>query len=189
MRSDSLEGGFAAPAREAALAFRVILEAMARPGRIGRLAGAAPPAPASPAAGAVLLTLVDRTTPVFLAPSHDTPALRGWLAFHTGAPLAAPAQAVFALGTWAALAPLDRFAAGTPEYPDRAATLIVELADLAPQGARLSGPGIDGEARLNLPDPAAHRANRARFPLGLDMLFCAGDRIAGLPRSTMVEAG
>jgi alpha-D-ribose 1-methylphosphonate 5-triphosphate synthase subunit PhnH len=189
MQAESLEGGFPAPVIDAARAFRAILDAMARPGTIGRLDRAAPPAPLSPAAGAVLLTLADPTTPVFLAPSHDSAALRGWITFHTGAPFADAGAAAFAVGTWEALLPLDRYPQGTPEYPDRSATLIVERADLAPQGARLTGPGIDGAAALNLPDPAAHAWVRRQFPLGIDMLFCAGDRIAGLPRSARVEAG
>jgi alpha-D-ribose 1-methylphosphonate 5-triphosphate synthase subunit PhnH len=189
MQADALTGGFADPAVEAARAFRVILDAMARPGTIGRLADPAPPAPLSPAAGAVLLTLADRTTPLWLAPGHDTPAVRDWITFHTGAPFAAPGAAAFAVGRWAALMPLDRYPVGTPEYPDRGATLIVEVDALAPEGARLTGPGIDGAAALNLPDPAAHAWVRRQFPLGIDMLFCAGDCIAGLPRSTRVEAG
>ena len=32
-------------------------------------------------------------------------------------------------GTWDALLPLDRFAIGTPEYPDRAATLVIDVDD------------------------------------------------------------
>ena len=44
-------------------------------------------------------------------------------------------------------------------------------------------------ARLNLPDTAAFRANRALFPLGLDFCFTAAERLAALPRSTKVEAG
>jgi alpha-D-ribose 1-methylphosphonate 5-triphosphate synthase subunit PhnH len=115
--------------------------------------------------------------------------VRDWITFHTGAPFAAPEGATFAVGRWAALMPLDRYPVGTPEYPDRGATLIVEVDALAPEGARLTGPGIDGAAALNLPDPAAHAWVRRQFPLGIDMLFCAGDRIAGLPRSTRVEAG
>ncbi len=95
---------------------------------------------------------------------------------------------LFALGSWPALAPLDRFAIGTPAYPDRSATLIVEVAALAPEGARLSGPGIRDQARLNLPEVAAFRANRALFPQGVDLFLTCGTRLAALPRSTVVEA-
>ncbi len=77
---------------------------------------------------------------------------------------------------------------GTPEYPDRAVTLIVEAEALDNSGTTLRGPGIRETAQLNLPDPEAHRANHARFPLGFDCVFTTGDRIAGLPRSTSVHA-
>jgi alpha-D-ribose 1-methylphosphonate 5-triphosphate synthase subunit PhnH len=187
--TDSLSGGFADPATDAARAFRAVLDAMARPGRILRLAGAAAPAPAGPALAAALLTLADGTTPVHLAGDHDTPALRDWLRFHTGAPLAGRGAAVFAVGSWPALLPLQDYAPGTPEYPDRSATLIVALDRLEPSGARLTGPGILTEARLSLPDLAPLHWNAARFPLGLDLILTCGDRLAALPRTTRVEAG
>lgn len=185
----ALSGGFGDMPVEAAQGFRAVLDALSRPGSIVRLTGATPLAPMSPAAGAVALVLLDNTTPLYLAPSHDTPALRAWIAFHTGAPLVSPETAMFALGTWPALQPVSRFAIGTPDYPDRAATLIVETGWLASSGAHLHGPGIETAARLSLPEIAAFRANHALFPLGFDTLFTCGDRLAALPRSTRVEAG
>jgi alpha-D-ribose 1-methylphosphonate 5-triphosphate synthase subunit PhnH len=182
-----LAGGFADPATDAAAAFRAILQAMARPGRIETVRGAVPPPPCSPAAGAVLLTLVDSTTPLHLAGAHDCDTLRDWVRFHTGAPLVGRDDAAFALGTWDTLVPLTGYPLGTPEYPDRSATLIVDLPALTPTGARLTGPGIRDTAALSLPDPAAFAANAARFPLGLDFILCAGDRLAALPRTTRVE--
>lgn len=184
-----LQGGFTDAAVQSARAFREVLEAMARPGRIGRVTGARPPAPVSGAAGVALLVLADGTTPVHLAGAWDCAAVRDWITFHCGAPLVAAEAAVFALGDWAALAPLGRFAIGRPDYPDRSATLIVETERLEPAGARLRGPGIADQAWLSLPEVAAFRANRALFPMGLDFLFTCGDRLAGLPRSTIVEAG
>ena len=167
MTMQYLDGGFSDPPRQAAYAFRGAIQALSRPGRIETLAGATPPAPCSPAAGALILTLCDGTTPVHLAPSHDTEALR----------------------SWAALQPLDRFAIGTPEYPDRSATLIVEMDTLSASGARLTGPGIETEASLSLPETAAFQRNRAQFPLGFDCFFTCAERVAGLPRSTRVMGG
>jgi alpha-D-ribose 1-methylphosphonate 5-triphosphate synthase subunit PhnH len=187
--STALEGGFANAPVEASLAFRAALEAMARPGQIMTLSGACAPAPASPAAAALLLTLCDPETPLHLAPSYDTAALRDWVAFHIGAPIVGPETAQFALGDWASLMPLDRYAAGTPEYPDRSATLIVEVAELTATGARLTGPGIADATQLSVPEVAAFRANRALFPLGLDFFLICGSRVAALPRTTDVEAG
>lgn len=187
MTPESLTGGFAAPPLDAARAFRATLDALSRPGTIRHLAGAVPPAPMSVAAGTLALTLLDGTTPVHLAGVHDCAALRDWLTFHTGAPLVGAADAAFAFGTWDALLPLDRFAIGTPEYPDRAATLVIEVALLEAQGARLTGPGIKGAAHLSLPATAAFRANHALFPLGFDAFLTCGFAVAGLPRSTIVE--
>ena len=95
-------------------------------------------------------------------------------------------HAVFALGSWAALAPLNAFPIGTPEYPDRSATLIVETKRLENDGARLSGPGIRESASLSLPEGEAFVQNNALFPLGLDFYFTCGERVAALPRSTRI---
>lgn len=188
METASLGGGFADAPVDAARAFRACLNAMARPGRIETVAGAAPPAPLSVAAGVALLTLCDPETPVHLAGAHDCGAVRDWITFHTGAPFSGPAGAVFAVGSWAAVQPLDAYPIGTATYPDRSATLIVEMPGLTAEGgARLSGPGIRDSARLALPETAAFRRNAALFPLGLDFVFTAGDRLAALSRTTRVE--
>ena len=188
MPIDTLAGGFTDPSTASAHAFRAALEALARPGRIETLAGGQAPAPVSEAAATLLLTLCDPETPVHLAGAHDSAEVRQWLAFHTGAPVVAPSQAMFALGTWAALAPLDAFPIGTPEYPDRSTTLIVEVESLTNRGARLTGPGIRDTAHLSLPEVAAFQENGALYPLGLDFFFTCSARLAGLPRSTKVEA-
>ncbi|AJE45524.1 phosphonate C-P lyase system protein PhnH [Celeribacter indicus] len=185
----SLSGGFRDPPAQSARAFRAALEAMARPGTVQEVSGAAAPAPVSEAAATLLLTLCDPETPLCLAGAHDRREIRDWIAFHTGAPLVGAEEAVFALGTWEALAPLGRFAIGTADYPDRSATLIVECDAFGTEGAaRLTGPGIRDSAQFPLPDVAAVRENAALFPLGLDFYFTCGTRLAGLPRSTHVEA-
>lgn len=187
MTPDALLGGFADAPVQSAHAFRASLEALARPGTLHDLTGATPPAPLSVAAGVLVLTLCDGTTPVHLAGAHDCAALRDWITFHTGAPLVSAEKAVFAIGTWDALQPVGRFALGQPDYPDRSATLIVEMMELTAQGPRLTGPGIKTATNLCLPETAAFAANRALFPLGFDCFFTAGLRVAGLPRSTKVE--
>lgn len=189
MQAQALEGGFANAPEQAAAAFRAVMQAMARPGRIVSVAGAAPPAPLSAAAGVIALTLCDPDTPVHLAGALDCAALRDWFAFHTDAPVVGRAAAALVFGTWEALLPLDGYAPGTPDYPDRSATLVVETPRLEATGLRLSGPGIAGQVTLSLPEGAAFRANRARFPMGLDFLFTCGTRLAALPRTTRVEAG
>jgi len=132
------------------------------------------------------LTLCDHETPVWLAPSLATESVMEWLRFHTGAPLGGRGDAMFAFGRWEEIGPIADFRIGTADYPDRSATLVVEVPEL---GARhtLTGPGINGTARLTVPDPAVFQANAALFPLGLDFFLTCGNRLAGLPRTTRVE--
>lgn len=188
MPEDFLVGAFAHPAEDAAFAFRACLEAMARPGRVQTISGAIPPAPLSIASGTLLLTLANASTPIYLAPSHDTAAIRDWIAFHCGAPIVPAEQATFALGTWEALHPVSRFDIGTSDYPDRSATLIVEMDALSEPNARLTGPGIETAHEARLPEIAAFRENRARFPLGFDCIFTSDTSVSALPRSTYVTA-
>lgn len=187
MEASVLEGGFGDAPVEAARAFRAAMRVMARPGTIEALEAARPPKPVSVAAGTLLLTLCDHETGVYLAGAYDTAELREWLAFHTGAPVVAAGEAQFALGDWAALMPLSQYAVGTPEYPDRSATLIVEMEGLEAKGTGLRGPGIKERAELSLPDAEAMTANAAQFPLGVDFFLTCGDRVAALPRSTRLE--
>jgi alpha-D-ribose 1-methylphosphonate 5-triphosphate synthase subunit PhnH len=151
------------------------------------ISGAEAPAPLSNAAAAVLLTLCDTDTPVYLAGDADCDTVRAWLAFHTGAPLAGRAQCMFAVGSWRALAPLSAYPVGTPDYPDRSATLIVDGSGFGTTGAILTGPGIKEHASFPLPEIRAFQANRALYPLGLDFIFTSGDRVAALPRTTEVR--
>lgn len=184
--SITIAGGFDDRATGAARTFRAALDAMSRPGRIETIESVAAPDGVSPAAATILMTLCDSATPVHLAGPADCDAVREWLAFRTGAPTTDPGQAAFAVGSWVDLLPLDRFPVGTPEYPDRSATLIVEMSRIQATGSILRGPGIKDTATLGLPDEAAFRANAALFPLGLDFFFTAGDAVAALPRTTQV---
>ncbi|MEX0366502.1 MAG: phosphonate C-P lyase system protein PhnH [Ruegeria sp.] len=181
-------GGFRNASLDVAHAFRAAMTVMARPGEIRELTGAVPPEPLSVAAGTLLLTLCDPDTGVYLAGEADTREVRQWLTFHAGAPLVSDAEADFAVGSWQALAPLDPYRIGTPEYPDRSATLIVECDALAQSGAVLHGPGIRDSARLSLPDIPAMQANAALYPLGCDFFLTGGTQIAALPRSTQIMA-
>ncbi|MBW4707369.1 phosphonate C-P lyase system protein PhnH [Roseobacter sp. YSTF-M11] len=185
MQTQTLEGGFSNAPVQSARAFREIMTAMARPGVITALDGARGPAPLSQAASVLILTLCDPETPIYLAPSVDVPAVRAWVTFHTGAPFVAPDRAQFAVGTWPELTAHD-FPIGTPEFPDRSATLIVESGPLAASGAVLKGPGIKTASALSLPETAAFQRNAARFPLGLDYFFTHKDQLAALPRTTQV---
>ncbi len=177
--------------------YRCVMNAMARPGSVHEIA----PGPDAPdrlcaATAALALTLFDHDTPVFLdAPLRASGAVATWLRFHTGCPIVEDAsQAAFALiGNADALA-LEDFAFGTPDYPDRSTTLLVQVQTLTDAAAlKLSGPGILGAANLRVaPLPkdfvAQCETNRALFPRGVDLIFVAGGRLTALPRTTLVTA-
>ncbi|MEW7009259.1 phosphonate C-P lyase system protein PhnH [Lentilitoribacter sp. EG35] len=186
MSTNSLEGGFVDAPVESAQAFRKIMNVMARPGLIEDLAVAAPPQPLSPAMGTLLLTLCDGQTSIFLAGEYDSAAVREWITFHCNAQFADAATCMFAIGNWSSLLPIDQYSIGTSQYPDRSATLIVEMDELTSHGQELSGPGIETVKHLSLPDTDAFQKNALLFPLGLDFYFTCGAKIAALPRTAKV---
>ena len=184
--------GFADPVEQAQATFRAVLDAMARPGTLQRAGqGLTPPAPLDPATAAVLLTLVDHDTALWL--DAATAPGRDWIAFHCGAGFAAAAgDAAFALAL--ELPDLASLSPGTHEQPETAATLILQVGSLT-EGTRyrLRGPGLQAASHLSvrgLPADfvALWQSNRAGFPLGVDLVLCAGTSLAALPRSVTVEA-
>ena len=189
--------GFADLARDSQRVFRAAMNAMSRPGSIVAVDVAlSPPEPLAPGAAALALSLCDFETPVWLDPALSNVATRNYLRFHTGAPIIeTPAKAAFAFFSDPfGLPDFDAFSLGSLEYPDRSATLVVQVRDLADdRGWRLTGPGIDGEALLEagpLPkDFVARRGDlHSLFPRGLDFIFVAETRAAALPRTTLIEA-
>lgn len=197
MQPDDMQPGFGDPVFDSQAVFRALLHAMSRPGMVNTLdIDLAPPAPLSPAAAAVCLTLADLDTPVWVTPGTPGNAL-SYLRFHCGCPMVEnPAHAAFALITDGDHLPdLTRFSLGTQEYPDRSATLIIQVSGLEAVrtgGVRLTGPGIESMNRLavrGLSDDfwAAFAANHQQYPLGWDVVFATEDRIASLPRSTRTE--
>jgi alpha-D-ribose 1-methylphosphonate 5-triphosphate synthase subunit PhnH len=189
----NLRPAFAAPVIDAQRAFRMVLDAMARPGRVVGidLVPAGPP-PLDPATAAVMLTLVDGDTPLWLDGAAATGAAMDYARFHCGCRLASrPQEASFAvIANVAQMPPLAAFPAGSDEYPDRSATLILQLPSLF--GGRpltLAGPGIRHGAQLavaGLPAAFPHwlEENHAMFPRGVDLIFTSGRQLAALPRST-----
>lgn len=189
----ALPTGLPDPVIDSQRIYRAVLDAFSRPGQPCPLPVLPPaPPPLSPSAGAVLLALADLDAPVWLDAAATGETAAAWLRFHSGAPVVgAPDHATFAvIGDAAGLDDLDVFPLGTPEYPDRSATLIVQVAGFA-DGTTviLRGPGIRGAQRLSIEGlpPAfwsAWEANTALFPQGVDVLFAGPDSVVGLPRTT-----
>ncbi|GFZ89294.1 carbon-phosphorus lyase subunit PhnH [Dyella caseinilytica] len=184
---------FAHPVFDSQRSFRELLQAMARPA-VPRALPVLPPAPApiSPESMAILLTLCDATTSVWLQQPDDEAIQH--LRFHTGIKLAERTQdADFALITDPlSMPPLDSFARGDLRYPDRSASLILQVAgfDSSSNGSgnTFSGPGIRDTATLAIDGLPAdfwqqRAALAAQLPLGIDLYFVATQQVAGLPRT------
>lgn len=185
--------GFVDPVASAQGVFRVAMAVLARPGLVrGVMAPGDVPEGVSPALAALLLTLADFETPIWLPPDLGGEGLRAFVRFHTGAPLVDdPALAMFAVtGAERAADLLAQLSIGEDRYPDRSATLLVDVPALTGgQGVRASGPGIRNTVTLA---PTGLTAafwqamgdNHRLYPLGVDCFLCAGREMMGLPRST-----
>jgi alpha-D-ribose 1-methylphosphonate 5-triphosphate synthase subunit PhnH len=267
-----LSPGFADAVGDAQSCFRLVLDAMTHPGRLHTVRPLSPPPPLCDAAAAVVLTLVDQETPLWLDP--DAAAARAWVAFHTGAPVVEePARAIFAvaLSLPAASFPVSPFpvqaapapafsvmpgvgpastpsgadggkgvdgkpapamtsvgasapdgaptravplgadpladtmpdpvapptspalSIGTDEAPETSASLILQVVSLTTgRRYRLQGPGLRKPAILTVEGLPADFAtiwqrNYALFPCGIDLILCAGNQLAALPRSVSVR--
>jgi alpha-D-ribose 1-methylphosphonate 5-triphosphate synthase subunit PhnH len=91
------------------------------------------------------------------------------------------------------LPPLDRFAFGSNDYPDRSTTLILQVDSLMSGPAfELTGPGIDGAAVLQATIPAnlleQLEINASLFPRGIDVVLVHDDAIVAIPRTTRLAA-
>jgi alpha-D-ribose 1-methylphosphonate 5-triphosphate synthase subunit PhnH len=191
-----LRAGLAEPVLGSQRIFRAVLDAMAHPGRIVSVPlPLETPVPLWPVTASMCLTLVDGETPVWLDAAARRPDVIEYLRFHCGCPITAePKDARFAVvADPSEMLSLDAFDPGSHEYPDRSATVIVQVEEFRTDaGLRLTGPGIESETRLDvkhLPEAfweSVHR-NHALFPRGVDLILAAGVTMVALPRSTRVD--
>ena len=187
--NNELLAGFTHPVQHAQSCFRSILQAMSTPGCLIDLTVELSPPPAiSSAAAAILLTLADSTTRIYLPPFSAE--LCHWAAFHCGAPQVDMKQADYLFTSQRP--PLASLASGSDEMPERGATLVLDMAIFG-QGRhyRLTGPGIAKDQHLHVPFDESFAAewqiNHQNFPRGLDMILCSGQQIIALPRSVCIE--
>ncbi|MNE53520.1 Alpha-D-ribose 1-methylphosphonate 5-triphosphate synthase subunit PhnH [compost metagenome] len=191
MSAQLLQPAFADPVLDAQRGFRAALKALAGPGLIQTLHASPSLEGLAPATYALCLALLDVDTPLWLAPSFDTPLIRANLAFHCGCPLTAKREdARFALLAAEDLLDLSGFDTGNDRYPDQSCTLLIQLPSLdGGAGMVWRGPGIESEHNVALPLADSfwrERELRNEFPRGLDLFFTAGSDLIGLPRSTRI---
>ncbi len=191
----NLLSGFADPVFDSQRTFRQILKAVSYPGRVIPLdIELEAPVPLYPTTAALCLTLLDPETPLWIDGGGSS-KLTEWLRFHTGCPLVhSPSQASFGLILKAFEEySYDQFHIGEEEFPERSATLMIQVSDFeAGIGRCFSGPGIKGEERLEilgLPETFWRFWNRNQtlYPLGVDLFFLSPSALVGLPRTIEVK--
>ncbi|MGB4780228.1 phosphonate C-P lyase system protein PhnH [Microbacterium sp.] len=194
--------GFTDAVGDAQRTFRAVLDAMARPmlaQAIPAVQGERPfsaPAPLGAGAGAILLTLCDAQTPIWLDRAlRFSKEVESWVRFHTGAPLVdSPTDALFVIASSPSVAPdLHELAQGTDQEPHTSATVLIDATGTGPVGRfAVSGPGVDGEidwdgVGLNTRLLDQWDANREQFPRGVDIILADETSVRAVPRTTKIE--
>lgn len=195
-KTAALTGGFPDAVFDSQSIFKMLMDGMARPGtRQSVNPAVAPPEPLNIATVAILLTLCDTDTPVWLSAPLAKSVAASWLAFHAGAPLTAEkAEARFALiEQGSGMSSLALFSQGTQEYPDRSTTVLLEVSSFENGSDMvLSGPGIRDSAAIQvsgLPETfqRSWAENRAVFPRGVDVVLTCGKDFICLPRTVRIN--
>lgn len=188
----TLLASFTHPVADSQRAFRRILKAMSEPGVMVSLPSLPAWGTTSVAATAVLMTLVDRETPLYLDPTLSDEALLANLRFHTGAPVTGETDAPFALLHGKSAPGLHHFSPGDNFSPEKSTTIIIEVPGLnGGLTLRLNGPGLMETRAIapQLPESVLRylRERPHRFPQGIDLIFTCGENMMALPRTTYVE--
>lgn len=195
-QTSDLLPGFNHAAFDSNAVFRVLLDAMSRPGRIYDLpVNITAPDGLNTSTTATLLAMADMDTTVWLSPGCATKAAIAHLKFHCGSPITTDAaQADFAVArSDEDLSFIVQLSVGTAEYPDQSATLILMVDDITDSAEMfLRGPGIKDTHSLAVKGlTSAFHAWRAEnhrlFPCGVDVIFVTDTKIAALSRTTRIE--
>lgn len=178
--------------------YRLILDAMARPGTVNSLSAfkLQPPSGLNPAAAAVALTLFDSETCFSVLPSDQ--AIIDYLMLNSGAAVCPVHAAEFILVSGREEVPeINEVCCGTLISPEKGATLIMMVDSLMTtvHGSKLvlRGPGIKDSSCLNISglDKENIRAiseMNQEYPLGVDVIYVdhAGN-VACVPRSSALQ--
>jgi alpha-D-ribose 1-methylphosphonate 5-triphosphate synthase subunit PhnH len=181
--------------------YRLLLDCMARPGKINIMPEMELTAPSGiHAAGALVAFALLNADVSYYAEGPAAYEVGRYLLVNTSARPAAPGEAdyVFMDGAMAAEL-LRQLKVGTLPYPEEGATVVAAVEGLGNEGEgltlHLSGPGVPGERILWV--RGLERAFfevltdvNGEFPLGIDVILTDGERrVACVPRSSKVRIG
>jgi alpha-D-ribose 1-methylphosphonate 5-triphosphate synthase subunit PhnH len=178
--------------------YRLLLDAMARPGKIVTLPKLEiePPEGLSWPIAGLAFTLLDQETTFAVLPNEQS--WNRYLCLNTGSRQAAVSGAEFIIIDGRVDLPeLLTVNRGDLLFPDRGATLMVMASAVGDAGAdirlTLQGPGIPGQKDLSLSGLCVSNLERVQtlnreFPLGVDLMISdnAGALVC-IPRSSIVQ--
>jgi alpha-D-ribose 1-methylphosphonate 5-triphosphate synthase subunit PhnH len=182
--------------------FRVLLEAMSRPGKICRLEGPAvePPAGLHRATCLAAFALLNGDTRFYVCDDING-QLGTYLKENTGAEMTGIEKAdyVFCSGDYDTNC-ISQFKKGTLQEPEDSATVFIDLEGISESGTVgdvrivLQGPGVETEKVLFLRKVQASLfwsvgEINDEFPIGIDLFLTdAGGQVIAIPRSCHVIA-
>ncbi len=188
------------PVFDAQVHFRLIMDSMARPGKLNTLTGVpiAPPTELNPASALIGLALLNADVTFFVSANPDQIADYFQTNTATNPAQANNADFLFLHGTDSPAA-LEQAKVGTLSYPDTNAFAIIDVDMLStePQPNALSltvrGPGVDGQKTVFVTGLSSLlistlRELNAEYPLGIDTILTdQTSQICCLPRSVNCE--
>jgi alpha-D-ribose 1-methylphosphonate 5-triphosphate synthase subunit PhnH len=184
------------PVFDAQKHYRLLLDAMARPGKINTLPHMSLTPPPGLSATAALIGFALLDADVSFCIEDEDPTMTRYLAVNTSARPRETQQADFVFaGGLASPELVTRMKKGTLSYPDDGATLILDVESLGVDGQpiTLTGPGVAGERTLqvnglNTALLTALQECNTEFPLGIDLILTDPDfHIACIPRSSKIK--
>ncbi len=181
--------------------FRLLLEAMARPGRIVALPKLEidPPEGLSRPIAGLAFTLLDQETTFTVLP--DRQSWSHYLCLNTGSCSVELSRAEFIIMDGSVDQPsLLEVSRGNLLFPDRGATLMIMVSAVGEDDGEddgeirltLRGPGVPGKKGISLsglcPGTLAYvKALNREFPLGVDLMICDNrGALVCIPRSSSI---
>jgi alpha-D-ribose 1-methylphosphonate 5-triphosphate synthase subunit PhnH len=180
--------------------FRVLLDSMARPGKINRFEdrGLTSPAGLHRGSATVALALLDSEVSYHCAGFKSDAS--EYIRLSTGSLPAAASEADFLFLAHGDLPEtLAAAKTGLPTYPEFGATAVIQIDRLSEEpfdaatALHLQGPGVDGQltlytSGLNAVTLGTIQELNLEFPLGVDVILCTAEGdIVSMPRSLRIE--
>ncbi|RKF21432.1 phosphonate C-P lyase system protein PhnH [Alginatibacterium sediminis] len=195
----TIQSGFSQPVLDSQACFRQVLAALSEPGSVNTLGLHIGFEPLAASVCQIVLSLCDNHTQLFVDPSSLMESQSTLdnvienIKFHTDTKISDKSRADFVITSASSPFVAEDYKSGTEMYPEDSATILLETNSF--EGGtllQLSGPGIEhtrqvrlGHIHSSLLDALIQPAYK--YPLGQDFIFCCGEQIVAISRTTKVE--